>query len=152
MDELWREHAAAVRTFAARRVGAAAADDVLVETFVIAMRRPRQADVTLPWLYGVARKVVANHTRGERRRRRREAAAAASVKTSPTDDLAASVQLAMARMAPLDAEALRLAAWEGLSDEEAATVLGCTPGAFRTRLSRARTRLRKTMEAMDHAD
>jgi RNA polymerase sigma-70 factor (ECF subfamily) len=45
-----------------------------------------------------------------------------------------------------DREALMLAAWEGLSAQQAARVLGCSPTAFRIRLHRARRKLEASLD------
>jgi RNA polymerase sigma-70 factor, ECF subfamily len=45
-----------------------------------------------------------------------------------------------------DREALTLVAWDGLEPHEAAVVLGDSPGSFRVRLHRARTRLRRLLD------
>jgi RNA polymerase sigma-70 factor (ECF subfamily) len=61
----------------------------------------------------------------------------------PDPDMAVALQ----RLAPADAEILRLWAWEGLEPQEIATVLDTSPGAARTRLSRAKARLREHFES-----
>lgn|GEM_PF-5222416 len=57
--------------------------------------------------------------------------------------------LVAAPVSDVDAELLRLTAWEGLRPTEIATALDADPGAVRQRLRRARTRLRGAMEAAD---
>jgi RNA polymerase sigma-70 factor (ECF subfamily) len=47
-------------------------------------------------------------------------------------------------------EVLRLIAWDGLSTGDAARVYGCSAGAFRVRLHRARRKLAKQLEAAGH--
>jgi RNA polymerase sigma-70 factor (ECF subfamily) len=47
-------------------------------------------------------------------------------------------------------EVLRLISWEGLGPEEAAVALGCSNGAFRVRLHRARAALAKQLGAVGH--
>ena len=59
----------AVYAYAARRVAPEAVQDVVSETFVVAWRRYAELDgEPLPWLYGIARRVAANHLRGSARR------------------------------------------------------------------------------------
>src|SRR5262245_52508038 len=72
LERLVGEHGAAVRAYAARRCTADAVDDVVAETFAIAWRRIHDvpADVELPWLLGVARRVLANAYRADDRRGR----------------------------------------------------------------------------------
>jgi RNA polymerase sigma-70 factor, ECF subfamily len=71
-EALFRDHAGAVRVYAARRAGLGDADDVVAEVFVIAWRRIDDLpEDPLPWLLGVARRVLANRRRvrcGGRRR------------------------------------------------------------------------------------
>ena len=64
--------------------------------------------------------------------------------TDPGSEVPArlAVRAALARLGPLDREILMLTIWEGLEPGEAATVLRVSPAAVRTRLSRARLRLR----------
>ena len=57
-----------VERYARRRVGPDASADVAADTFAIAWRRFAELPHDpLPWLYGVARRVVANHRRGAER-------------------------------------------------------------------------------------
>ena len=143
-----------VLRFAARRIDADQARDVAAETFLIAWRRfaevPGEAE-RLPWLYGVARKVLANQLRGERRRERLGAQIRSARRETPTPDhaggVAASldVRAALAGLSARDQEALQLVAWEGLDVTAAATVVGCSPRTFAVRLHRARKRLEKAL-------
>lgn len=127
------------------------AADVVADTFLIAWRRHRElprGDEARLWLYGVARRVLANHHRagvrrerlGERLRERLTTVFAADPAAGVPERLA--VQAALARLGELDREVLMLTVWEGLEPREAATVLGVNAAAVRTRLSRARARLR----------
>lgn len=138
--------------YALRRVEQPAdAADIVAETFLVAWRRrremPPEAEARL-WLYGVARRVLANHYRGGERRERlgqRLRQRLASVVADPATEVPArlDVRAALGRLGELDREVLMLTAWEGLEPREAATVLQVTPAAVRTRLSRARARLRE---------
>jgi RNA polymerase sigma factor (sigma-70 family) len=141
----------AVLAYATRRVTQPAdAADVVAETFLVAWRRHRDlppGDEARLWLYGVARRVLANQHRGDARRERlRErllSFAAASPGIDPSARLA--VREALAKLPEPDRELLMLTAWEGLEPREAASVLRISPAAVRTRLSRARTRLRNLL-------
>lgn len=143
LEGLWDRHAGQVWAYAARRVGREAADDVVADTFVVAWRhRRRRPERDLPWLYGVARRVIAGRRRGEDRRRRLAERAAAQPAVAPvTPDHPVAAADALARLSPRDREALLLIAWEGLTPAEAARVLGITGVSYRMRLSRARRRL-----------
>ena len=146
-DEQWfaasyRGHEPAVRRYAIRRVGTDEADDLVAEVFATLWRRRADApEHLLPWLYGVA----ANHLAHLNRSRARSARL--------TDRLAAlpePAQQAPAQWWQLvdlfefldesDGEILRLAYWEDLGSDDIAVVLGCSPGAARVRLHRARKR------------
>ncbi|GIF05142.1 RNA polymerase sigma factor [Actinoplanes siamensis] len=139
--------------YALRRVEQPAdAADVVAETFLIAWRRRHEVPPggeTRLWLYGVARRVLANHHRGgerrerlgERLRRRLAAVGGADPGSEVLERLA--VREALARLGDLDREVLTLTVWEGLEPREVAEVLGVNAAAVRTRLSRARARLRE---------
>jgi RNA polymerase sigma-70 factor, ECF subfamily len=137
-DDVWRYF---------RRRAPADHEDLVTEVFLVAWRRredvPREP---LPWLYGVARKVLANHRRaGDRREALTERAAAHAMTAAP--DLAEAAGLrtdlarALAALPDHDRELVLLVAWEGLTLAEAATALGCRRGAAAVRLHRARRRL-----------
>jgi RNA polymerase sigma factor (sigma-70 family) len=145
----------ALLAYASRRVEHPEdAADVVAETFLIAWRRQGEVpdgDEARLWLYGVARRVLANQQRGGRRRERlgarlRERLAAAVV-ADPAGEVSqrVAVRAALDRLGELDREVLRLTAWEGLEPREAAEVLGINAAAVRTRLARARSRLRELL-------
>lgn len=144
-------HAGAVRAYAARRVAAHAVDDIVAEVFLAAWRkRDALPSHVRPWLFKTAALVIAEHhrTAGRRDRRERLAAEPAGV----TDDLSGVpdqvvIQRALAELTDDDAEILRLAYWEDLPSRDIALVLGCTPGAVRVRLHRARGRLTEVLAA-----
>jgi RNA polymerase sigma factor (sigma-70 family) len=128
------------------------AADVLAETFLTAWRRLDDVpggDEARPWLYGVARRVLANHHRGERRRTalgdRLRAELAGVVPPSPDDDLA-TIADAFRELAEGDRELLSLVAWEGLDPGQIATAFGCSRNAARIRLHRARRRFAAALE------
>jgi RNA polymerase sigma-70 factor, ECF subfamily len=131
-----------VHAYAARRVGRDAADDVAAETLLIAWRRrDKLPPDPLPWLYGIARNVVARHHHsGARRRALRRSLELERPATSaePPDDPA--VAAAWAALAPRDREVLALIAWEELPVRDAAKVFGCSAAVFSVRLHRARRR------------
>ncbi|HWF75029.1 MAG TPA: sigma-70 family RNA polymerase sigma factor [Solirubrobacteraceae bacterium] len=152
-EVLYRSHAGAVRGYALRRTGAAAADDVVAEVFLVAWRRLDDVPADpLPWLLGVGRRVLANRRRGdERQAALREQLVAETVVRpafeAPSTDHDDRVLRALGTLAPDDREALLLVAWEGLGSARAARVLGLRPGAFAMRLHRARRRLARALAA-----
>jgi RNA polymerase sigma-70 factor (ECF subfamily) len=128
------------------------AEEVVAETLLVAWRRradvPGDADA-IPWLYGVARRVLANQRRGRGRRRRLERvleplarAAAGPERAAEVAEAARALVTASRRLSDGDQEVLRLAAWEGLSHREIAITFGCSENAAALRLHRARERLR----------
>ncbi|MEV0973991.1 RNA polymerase sigma factor [Microtetraspora glauca] len=129
------------------------AADALAETFATAWRR--LADVpdghaARLWLYGVARRVLANGRRTATRRsalveRLGAQLARWAESAGPPDDDLDAVRAAFRLLDADDREVLALASWEGLTSEEVATVLGCSPGAARSRLHRARRRLAREL-------
>jgi len=145
---LYEAHAGAVLSYARRRAARADADDVLAEVFLVAWRRLDEVPSARArvWLLGVARRALANQRRGSTRRgalRERlegHVPAIAAVEPFPT---AGQTRLgrALASLSESDRELLLLLAWEGLTNEEAAGVLGIGPRALRVRLHRARKRL-----------
>ena len=66
---LYAKYAPAVKAYVLRRAAASTADDVVAEVFVVCWRRFEEVPVDpLPWLLGVARRVLSTQRRGERRR------------------------------------------------------------------------------------
>jgi RNA polymerase sigma-70 factor, ECF subfamily len=156
-DSLFDAHYSELRRFVLRRIeNRDATEDVLAETFATAWRRREQKPTpALPWLFGICRNVIANHRRSTRRRLRLIARLAHSrpeVGRDPAELLADRSQIAGAfsQLSPAQREVLRLVAWDGLAAKDAATVLGCTPGAFRVRLHRARSELAKQLAQAGH--
>jgi RNA polymerase sigma-70 factor (ECF subfamily) len=139
--------------YLARRAAPDAVEDLFAEVMTIAWRRIRDIPDgdELPWLYGVARRVLANHRRASGRLGRlleRIALVERGVdpgrppESSGDPDLAA----ALASLPAADAEVLHLWAWEELAPREIARVLDITPNAASIRLHRAKGRLRDALE------
>jgi RNA polymerase sigma factor (sigma-70 family) len=122
---------------------------VVAEVFLIAWRRsvsvPEGAEARL-WLFGTARRVLANLARSNRRSRDLAARAAAEARLgqpSPSDPISPVVWRALERLSDSDRELVLLTVWDDLGPAEAASVLGLSPGTVRVRLHRARSRLRE---------
>jgi RNA polymerase sigma-70 factor, ECF subfamily len=153
MDALFTAHAADVYAFALRRTSRSAAQDAVSETFLVAWRRLDSVPVTpKPWLLGVARRVLANQRRSDGRQIALRARLGSPQPNCTEHDAAeladpastqgdGTVLAALAALTPAERDAITLIAWDGLSAEEAATVLGCSRAAFYVRLHRARRRL-----------
>jgi RNA polymerase sigma-70 factor (ECF subfamily) len=151
----FRGHYRDVLAFSLRRLtDRAAAEDAASETFAIAWRRRDQIpEDSLPWLYAVALRVIANQRRSAQRKLRlrgRIASESRGGRPSAPDPAEQVIERtaffsAFAQLRESDKEILRLIAWDGLEPERAAQVLDCTPAAFRVRLHRARRRLEKQL-------
>lgn len=157
MAHVYEQYASHIAAYALRRTTSADAADVTAETFLVAWRRrdvvPDEPN-TLPWLYGVARRVLANQHRSRRRRGRLRDRLEAEfcrhdVDQPPLEEVEEfrRVASALAKLSEDDAELLRLTTWEGLTPTEIATMMGIVPGTARQRVSRARQRLRKQLAA-----
>jgi RNA polymerase sigma-70 factor (ECF subfamily) len=160
-DEPWfasvyTAHYADIVRYGLRRLADREASvELTQEVFAVAWRRRAEVpEHSLPWLYGVARHLLANHWRGRR------ANPAALPLTEPDalphpagegepDSVSGLVDLhaALARLAEADREILWLIGWEQLSVSEAAVALNCSRTAAAVRLHRARKRLAAVMAA-----
>ena len=152
---LYRAHSRDVLAFAVRRAPTPEdAADVVAETFLVAWRRADEVpagDAARLWLFGVARRALANHRRGERRRShlseriRAELPAALAAAAPPAPALDGDLAAALAALPHDDREVLLLTAWEDLTPTEIAAVLGISALAARSRLHRARRRIRRAL-------
>jgi len=158
-EGLFRENYAAVRGYALRRATPEAAQDVVADTFLVAWRRLDDVpDDALPWLYGVARRVLANQrrtaSRGAALERRLAGAGSGAGSTLDPCETAGEAQLvreALGRLSDSSREALLLVAWDGLSAARAARAAGCSRATFAVRLHRARARLAMELAALESA-
>jgi RNA polymerase sigma-70 factor (ECF subfamily) len=151
-EGLYRAEARALLGYALRRVAQPEdAADIVAETMLVAWRRlddvPSGSEAR-PWLFGVARRVLANGRRGSRRRRnlaerlRSDLGALLGPDQLGAVETNVVVRAALARLDPDDREILRLTSWEGLQPHEIAVVVEMRAATVRTRLHRARQRLR----------
>lgn len=148
---LFSEHFRPLLGYALRRVDTPDdAADVVADTMLVAWRR--LADVPVDetarlWLYGVCRRVLANQRRGRVRRERlgerlRQRLVEVAPDLSEEVAISDSVRRALDQLGDGDRELIRLTSWEGLEPHEVAVVLGLPARTVRTRLHRARARLR----------
>ncbi|HSJ27429.1 MAG TPA: sigma-70 family RNA polymerase sigma factor [Acidimicrobiia bacterium] len=160
----FRRHSRAVTAYAVRRCdNPDDVADLVADTFMIALqasgRYIPETPTALPWLYGIARRVLA------RQRRRKAGFARLLVKSTHSqlrfqgiEEDAIADAIDATRTAPALAEALdclsrgerevlELVAFEGLTPGEAAVVLELTPNAARLKLSRARRHMRGRLGA-----
>ena len=156
---LFRRHAPHIQRYVARRLGPDAADDIVAETFLLAFRQRDRYDQdrpdARPWLYGIATNLIGRHRRAEVRLYRALARTGADPVAEPFTDrvddrvsastAARRLAAALARLSAEYRDTLLLVTWGDLSYDEAATALGVPVGTVRSRLSRARSRLRRTL-------
>lgn len=149
-EDLFARHAPAVHRYLLRRGAGDDAEDLAADVLTVAWRR--RAEVPdgheLPWLYRTAGFVLANH------RRKGRPVPVETVPDEPDPDDPAvravrdeRVREALARLSARDRQVLLLTAWEGLSGDDLALVLGVSRGGADAALSRARSRLREVWAA-----
>jgi RNA polymerase sigma-70 factor (ECF subfamily) len=161
---LFERHAKLIYNYCFRRVGSwTTAEDLLSIVFIEAWRRRDKKlppDKVLPWLYGIATNVVRNQRRSERRHLAALARMpAAEAEPDPVeaseqqidDQRQAERALALLRKLPgREQDVFFLCAVMELSYEDAALSLGLPVGTVRSRLSRARARLRELDPGFGH--
>lgn len=156
-------HFVTIHGYLARRVGPDVADDLAGEVFRIAFERRRAFDMShdssRPWLYGIATNLLHAQRRHEERRLRALQRLAARVGAEPGGDVfsasderadadaeAHRVGPALAQLARGERDALLLFAVEGLTYREVAAALEVPLGTVRSRINRARARLRELLD------
>jgi len=158
--QVWHRDGRRVAAYVRRHTAAADVPDVVAETFLQAWRR--WADVPeppLPWLIGTARKVLGNQRRGDDRRtalQQRLVLLGDAARSAEDAGLLATERVAaLAALAELpedQREALLLVAWDGLTPEQAAVVMGVRPGTFRVKTHRARKAARLATDSSEPPD
>jgi RNA polymerase sigma-70 factor, ECF subfamily len=155
---LFDRHARAIFRYLVRRIGPDEADTLLGETFRVAFEKRSSYDCgrpdARPWLYGIATNLVAKHRRSEARRM--QAMARLRARRAVPDDASEHVDEALdaAELWPVVADAvsglpegernaLLLFVWEELDYGEIAAALDIPVGTVRSRLNRARIRIRE---------
>ncbi len=157
-DELYQQHFRAVLAYCMRRGQADDAYDTANEVFAIAWRRIDDvpaAEVALPWLYVVAKRVLYRRWRGVHRfNRLTEKIRSERPIPQPGPETVVvqraeydAVLAAASKLSDRDREVLNLAAWEGLPHWQIAEILGCSIAAVDQRLHRAKQRLAKHYHA-----
>lgn len=160
---LFDRHADAVHRYAARRLGGEVADDLVAETFTTAFQQRHRYDPARgagadarPWLFGIATNLVGRHRRAEARRFKAMARVPALADhDEPLADRAADrvvaravrreLAAALAALPAQHRDVLLLVAWGDLGYGETAQALGIPVGTVRSRLHRARGKLREAL-------
>ena len=152
--QLYDLHAGRVLAYFKRRTDSETAQDCTAETFLVAWRRiDAVPDEALPWLYGVARRVLQNQRRsGGRMARLVSRLRGVEPLPEPSPELAvirhfedAELVKALRRMRPEDQELLLLANWEELPHAEIGRMMGCSAHAIDQRIYRAMRRLAREL-------
>ena len=154
VTRLYERYAGEVHRYALRRSDRETADEITAQVFLVAWRR-RSAlpEDALPWLYGVARRTLAQQRRGAARRERLSARLRGEATEEAPGPLLHDELLAGAlrQLSQGDREALLLRYWEELEPAQIARAMGCSRATIAVRLHRARLRLRRKLEAVgDH--
>ena len=150
--EIYRRFGKPIQAYCARRTAGSQVADAVADVFLVAWRRIDQipvGDAALPWLYGVAYRVLSHQWRHKARIRKLDERlrGLAKVEVLTPDVLVVRseeyrvVLAASAQLKPVDQEILRLTLWEELSHADVATVLGIEPSAVKQRAFRARQNL-----------
>ncbi|MFD4723362.1 RNA polymerase sigma factor [Streptomyces sp. NPDC058423] len=161
--ELYQRHAADIHRYAARRLGDGAADDITADTFLAAFRTRNRYDPARPsarpWLYGIAANLIGKHRRTEVRALKALARTGRDPVGESWSDHVDARMAAQATSGPLaaalaalsigDRHVLLLVAWAALSYQEVSDALSIPVGTVRSRLNRAR---RKVRDALGGAD
>jgi len=155
-ETLDRAHAYDVHGYCLRRTSTEEAKDATSEVFVVAWRRfddVPQGGEALPWLYAVARNVLANRARSSRRRDRLAAKAAAQHEATvpgPETQIVRNEQhdelvRALSKLSEKDQEILRLVEWEGLGRDKVADMFFVSRAAIDKRIGRAYKKMANTL-------
>ena len=159
---LYDRYAPDIHRYAARRLCDSAADDITADTFLVAFRIRSRYDLTRPnarpWLYGIAGNLIGKQRRTEVRALRALARTghdpvAASWGEHWVEDtdsrIAAQGPLAgaLAALTAGDRHVLLLVAWADLTYQEVAEALDIPVGTVRSRLNRARRKVRTALGA-----
>lgn len=148
---IFEQHFDTVHGYARRRVGADLAEEIATETFVRAFDRRRTFDVdrpdALPWLLGIAANVLRRHWRSERRRLQAYGRAGDRAESSEDEEGRVELVAALDSLSRDERETLFLFAVADLSYEQISEALGIPVGTVRSRLARARGRVRQHLRS-----
>jgi RNA polymerase sigma-70 factor (ECF subfamily) len=156
---IFDRHGAALLRYFSARVGYGEAEGLLAEAFRIAFERRASFDLThssaLPWLYGIGANLLARHRRTEARRLQALARMRTEFGVPAEDEVVSAIDAAallprvaeaLTALPALDRETLLLYAWDGLGYEDIGRALSVPVGTVRSRINRARGRLREQLQ------
>lgn len=150
LDGWFRAYANRVLAYLLHRTDPQTAQDVLQEVFVTAFRKAEQVpQPPLGWLFGTARRLLANKHRGHRRHDQLIARLLDDASKEADPDLAEVKEAflqTLATLSPGDREVLTLTGWYDLTPREAAEALGTSAATYAVRLHRARKRLAAALD------
>lgn len=159
--DIFERHIVAVLSYARRRVGAAAGEEIAAQTFLVAFERRATFDPSFasarPWLLGIATNIIRHHLRHERVHlaalRRVPIDAPAEQVDDPArvdaERLFPTVRKALLDLSVDDRATFLLVALGDVTYEEAARSLGIPVGTVRSRIHRARGLLRERLRGFE---
>jgi len=147
LARLYREHAPALRLYA--RQWGVGGDDFVQDAFVRLAQISPPPEAALPWLYRVVRNAALTAHRGAARRRRREqhASAAEAWFGDAERRLDAGEATRLLAELPLEQREVIVARiWGGLTFEEIAGLVGCSPATAQRRYQAGLAQLHERLE------
>jgi RNA polymerase sigma factor (sigma-70 family) len=160
--QIFERHYRGVHRYLSRRLGTDLADELAAEVFAVAFAKRRRYDTThlhaRPWLLGIATHLARHHWRREERELRAYARTGRDPFAPGADEGAAgradsraagpALAAALAALPREERDVLLLYAWEDLGYPEIAVALQIAPGTVKSRLHRARRRVRQSLASM----
>jgi RNA polymerase sigma factor (sigma-70 family) len=163
---VFERHHPTVHRYLARRLGTDLADELAAEAFAVAFAKRNLYDGAFedarPWLFGIATRLVHRHWRREERELRAYARTGVDP-AAPADDervvaradsavAGPALAAALAALSRDERDVLLLHAWEELGYPEIAAALSISLGTVKSRLHRARGRVRQSLAAAGELD
>ena len=157
---VFERHHAVIHRYLARRLGLDLADELAAEVFAVAFAKRGRYDGSFddarPWLFGIATRLARKHARREVRELRAYARSGVDPATASHEDRVAAeadsaaagpaLAAALAALPRPERDVLLLYAWADLAYPEIATALSISPGTVKSRLHRARGRVRESLK------
>ena len=164
--DVFERHHGSVHRYLARRLGTDLADELAAETFAVAFAKRGRYNGSFsdarPWLFGIATKLAHRHWRREERELRAYARTGVDVAAPSSEEGVAAradgavagpaLAAALAALTADERDVLLLYAWEQLDQPEIAAALSIAPGTVKSRLHRARARVRHSLAATGELD